>query len=189
MRSRNRPYIPSQNPIHAAARRCRITAVLLCPARQEKRQPQIHRATPISRPAAQENRITAATHRDRRYRPSLHNSEAPLCSRLIHNAERSEWHLLQMQCQTILFCRLPHRAARHSLSAAQECQTIRTVARYEIRKQNPFSSAVPLCKLQTWRARSQQQNIRLLLLLRDPVWQEIRLCHTVAHRQFPHKTV
>ena len=95
----------------------------------------------------------------------------------------------QMQCRTILFCRLPLRAARHSLSAAQECQTIRTVARYEIRKQNPFSSAVPLCKLQTWQARSQQQIIRLRLLLRDPVWQEIRLCHTAAHRQFPHKTV
>ena len=189
IRSRNRPYIPSQNPIHAAARRCRITAVLLCPARQEKRQPQIHRATPISRPAAQENRITAATHRDRRYRPSLHNSAAPLCSRLIHNAEHPEWQLLQMQCRTILFCRLPHRAARHNPSAAQECQTIRTVARYEIRKQNPFSSAVPLCKLQTWQARSQQQIIRLRLLLRDPVWQEIRLCRTAAHRQFPHKTV
>ena len=95
----------------------------------------------------------------------------------------------QMQCRTILFCRLPLRAARHNPSAAQECQTIRTVARYEIRKQNPFSSAVPLCKLQTWQARSQQQIIRLRLLLRDPVWQEIRLCHTAAHRQFPHKTV
>ena len=94
-----------------------------------------------------------------------------------------------MQCRTILFCRLPLRAARHNLSAAQECQTIRTAARYEIRKQNPFSSAVPLCKLQTWQARSQQQIIRLRLPLRDPVWQEIRLCHTAAHRQFPHKTV
>ena len=94
-----------------------------------------------------------------------------------------------MQCQTILHLRLPHPEARHSLSAAQECQTIRTVARYEIRKQNPFSSAVPLCKLQTWQARSQQQIIRLRLLLRDPVWQEIRLYHTAAHRQFPHKTV
>ena len=95
-----------------------------------------------------------------------------------------------MQCRTILFCRLPLRAARHSLSAAQECQqTIRTVAKYEIRKQNPFSSAVPLCKLQTWQARSQQQIIRLRLLLRDPVWQEIRLCRTAARRQFPRKTV
>ena len=63
IRSRNRPYILSRNPIRAAARRCRITAELLCPARQEKRQPQIRRATPISRPAAQESRITAATHR------------------------------------------------------------------------------------------------------------------------------
>ena len=188
-RSRNRPYIPSQNPIHAAARRCRITAELLCPARQEKRQPQIRRATPISRPVLQENRITAATHRDRRYRPSLHNSAAPLCSRLIHNAEHPEWQLLQMQCRTILFCRLPLRAARHSLSAAQECQTIRTVARYEIRKQNPFSSAVPLCKLQTWQARSQQQNIQLLLLLRGSAWQEIRLCRTAAYSQHLHQAV
>ena len=63
IRSRNRPYIPSQNPIHAAARRCRITAVLLCPARQEKRQAKIHRAVPVSRPAAQESRITAAIHK------------------------------------------------------------------------------------------------------------------------------
>ena len=94
----------------------------------------------------------------------------------------------QMQCQTILHRCLPHRATRHSLSAAQECQTIRTAARYEIRKQNPFSSAVPLCRLQTWQARSQQQIIRLRLLLRDPVWQEIRLCRTAAHRQLPHKT-
>ena len=94
-----------------------------------------------------------------------------------------------MQCQTILHRCLPLRAARHNLSAAQECQTIRTAARYEIRKQNPFSSAVPLCKLRTWQARSQQQIIQLHLLLRDPVWQEIRLCRTAAHRQFPHKTV
>ena len=95
----------------------------------------------------------------------------------------------QMQCQTILDRRLPLRAARHNLSAAQECQTIRTAARYEIRKQNPFSSAVPLCRLRTRQARSQQQNIRLHQFLRDPVWQEIRLCRTAAHRQFPHKTV
>ena len=128
-------------------------------------------------------------HRGRRCRPNPRSSAAPLCSRLIHNAERPEWQLLQMQCRTILFCCLPLRAARHSLSAAQECQTIRTVARYEIRKQNPFSSAVPLFRLPIWQARSQQQIIRLRLLLRDPVWQEIRLCHTAAHRQFPHKTV
>ena len=95
----------------------------------------------------------------------------------------------QMQCRTILFCRLPLRAARHSLSAAQECQTIRTVARYEIRKQNPFSSAVPLCKLQTWQARSQQQIIRLRLLLRGSVWQEIRLCRTAAYSQHPYQAV
>lgn len=116
IRSRNNPYIPNQNPIRAAARRCRITAVLLCPARQEKRQPQIRRAAPISQPAAQENRITVPTHRGRRYRPSRHNSAAPL-------------------------------------------------------------------------RRPRQQNIRLLRFLRDPVWQEIRLCRTAAHRQFPHKTV
>ena len=128
-------------------------------------------------------------HRDRRCRPNPRSIAAPLCSRLIHNAERPEWQLLQMQCRTILFCRLPLRAARHSLSAAQECQTIRTVARYEIRKQNPFSSAVPLCRLRTWQARSQQQIIQLRLLLRDPVWQEIHLCRIAAHRQFPHKTV
>ena len=95
----------------------------------------------------------------------------------------------QMQCQTILHRCLPHRATRHSLSAAQECQTIRTAARYEIRKQNPFSSAVPLCRLQTWQARSQQQIIRLRLLLRGSAWQEIRLCRTAARRQFPRKTV
>ena len=176
-------HIPSRNPIRAAARRCRITAELLCPARQEKRQPQIRRATPTSRLAAQENRITAATHRDRRYRPSLHNSAAPLCSRLILNAEHPEWHLLQMQCQTILHLRLPHPEARHSLSAAQE------KVRCSLRIQKRRSSAVPLCRLQTRQAHSQQQIIRLRLLLRGSAWQEIRLCRTAARRQFPHKTV
>lgn len=154
-----------------------------------KRQVKIRCAVPISRPVPQESPITAATHRGRRYRPSPHSSAAPLCSRLIHNAERPEWQLLQMQCRTILFCRLPLRAARHNLSAAQECQTIRTAARYEIRKQNPFSSAVPLCKLQTWQARSQQQNIRLLLPLRDPVWQETRLRRISVCSQHLHQTV
>ncbi len=189
MRSRNNPYIPNQNPIRAAARRCRITAARFRSVQQEKRQAKIHRALPFSRPVPQENRITAATYRDGRCRANLHSSAAPLCSSLIHNAERPEWRLRQMQCRTILFCRLPLRAARHNLSAAQECQTIRTAARYEIRKQNPFSSAVPLCKLRTWQAHSQQQNIRLRLLLRDPAWQEIRLWRTAAHRQLPHQAV
>lgn len=88
----------------------------------------------------------------------------------------------QMQCRTILFCRLPLRAARHSLSAAQE------KVRCSLRIQKRRSSAVPLCRLRTWQARSQQQNIQLLLLLRGSAWQEIRLCRTAAHRQFPHKT-
>ena len=88
-----------------------------------------------------------------------------------------------MQCRTILFCRLPHRAARHSLSAAQE------KVKCSLRIQKRRSSAVPLCRLRTWQARSQQQIIRLRLLLRDPVWQEIRLCRTAARRQFPRKTV
>lgn len=188
MRSRNNPYIPNQNPIRAAAHRHRITLAWFRSVRQEKRQTKIRRAVLFSRPAAQENRITAATHRDRRYSPNPRSSAAPLCSRMTHS-EAHRMRPRQMQCRTILFCRLPLRAARHNPSAAQECQTIRTVARYEIRKQNPFSSAVPLCKLQTWQARSQQQIIRLRLLLRDPVWQEIRLCHTAAHRQFPRKTV
>ena len=183
IRSRNRPYIPSRNPIRATAQQCRIAAGLFCPVRQEKRQAQIRRATPISRPAAQENRITAATHRGRRYRPSLHNSAAPLCSRLTHS-EAHRMRPRQMQCQTILHLRLPHPEARHSLSAAQE------KLRCSLRIQKRRSSAVPLCRLRTRLAHSsRQQNIRLLRFLRDPVWQEIRLCHTAAHRQFPHKTV
>ena len=188
IRSRNRPYIPNQNPICAAAHRHRIMLARFRSARQEKRQAKIHRALPFSQPTAQENPITAATHRGRRYRPNLRSRAALLRSRLTHSGAhriRSR----QMQRQTTLHRRLPLRAARHNLSAAQECQTIRTAARYEIRKQNPFSSAVPLCKLRTWQARSQQQIIQLHLLLRDPVWQEIRLCRTAAHRQFPHKTV
>ena len=88
-----------------------------------------------------------------------------------------------MQCRTILHLRLPLRAARHSLSAAQE------KVRCSLRIQKRRSSAVPLCRLRTWQARSQQQNIQLLLLLRGSAWQEIRLCRTAAHRQFPHKTV
>ena len=182
-RSRSRPYIPSRNPIRAAVRRCRITTVLLCPARQEKRQPQIRRATPISRPAAQENRITAAMHRGRRCRPNPRSSAAPLCSRLIHNAERPEWQLLQMQCRTVLHLRLPHPEARHNLSAAQE------KLRCSLRIQKRRSSAVPLCRLRTWQARSQQQIIRLRLLLRDPVWQEIRPRRTAAYSQHLHQAV
>ena len=182
IRSRNRPYIPSRNPIRAAAHRHRIAAGLFCPVRQEKQQAKILRAAPISQPAAQGNRITAATHRGRRYRPSLHSSEAPSCSRLTHSRAR-RIQPLQMRCQTILHRCLPLRATRHSLSAAQE------KVRCSLRIQKRRSSAVPLCRLRTWQARSQQQIIRLRLLLRDPVWQEIRLCHTAAHRQFPHKTV
>ena len=162
MRSRNKPYIPSQNSIRAAAHRYRIMLARFRSVRQEKRQAKIHRALPFSRPVLQESRITAATHRGRRYRPSLHNSAALLCSRLIHNAEHPEWHLLQMQCQTILHLRLPHPEALHSLSAVQE------KVRCSLRIQKRRSSAVPLCRLRTWQARSQQQNIQLLLLLRDP---------------------
>ena len=88
-----------------------------------------------------------------------------------------------MQCQTILHLRLPHPEARHSLSAAQE------KVRCSLRIQKRRSSAIPLCRLRTWQARSQQQNIQLLLLLRGSAWQEIRLCRTAARRQFPHKTV
>mgnify|MGYP004634967271 CR=1 FL=1 len=120
---RSRAYIPSRNPTRAAVQRHRIMLARFRSVRQEKRQVKIRRALPFSQPTAQENPITAATHRGRRYRPSLHNS------------------------------------------------------------------AAPLCRLRTWQARSQQQIIRLRLLLRGSAWQEIRLCHTAAHRQLPHKTV
>ena len=89
----------------------------------------------------------------------------------------------QMQCQTILHLRLPLRAVRHNLSAAQE------KVRCSLRIQKRRSSAVPLCRLRTWQARSQQQNIQLLLLLRGSAWQEICPRRTAAHCQFPHKTV
>ena len=180
--SRNRPYILNRNPIRAAAHRCRIAAGLFCPARLEKRQAQIRRAVPISRPAAQESRITAAAHMDRRYRANPHSSEAPLCSHRTHSGA----HRIQprpMQRQTLRHRRLPLRAARHSLSAAQE------KVRCSLRIQKLRSSAVPLCRLRTRQAHSsRQQNIRLLRFLRDPVWQEIRLCRTAAHRQLPRKT-
>ena len=90
----------------------------------------------------------------------------------------------QMQCQTILHLRLPHPEARHNLSAAQE------KVRCSLRIQKRRSSAVPLCRLRTWQERRpRQQNVRLCRYPLNPVWQEIRLCHTVAHRQFPRKTV
>ena len=89
----------------------------------------------------------------------------------------------QMQCQTILHRCLPLRATRHSLSAAQE------KVRCSLRIQKRRSSAVPLCRLRTWQARSQQQIIRLRLLLRDPVWQEIRLRRTAAYSQHLHQAV
>ena len=181
--SRNRPYIPNQNPIRAAAQQCRIAAGLFCPARQEKRQAKIHRAVPVSRPAAQESRITAAIHRGSRYRPNPHSSAAPLCSRLTHSGA----HRIQprpMQRQTLRLRRLALRAARHSLSAAQE------KVRCSLRIQKLRSSAVPLRRLRTWQPHSsQQQNIRLLRFLRDPVWQEIRLCRTSAYSQHLHQAV
>ena len=124
IRSRNRTHIPSRNPIRAAAQRCRIAVWSLLSVQQEKQQHRIRRAVPISRPVRQENRITAAMHKARRYGA------------------------------------------------------------------NPRSSAVPLCRLRTRQAHSsRRQNIRLRLLLRDPVWQEIHLCHTAAHRQHPRQTV
>lgn len=89
----------------------------------------------------------------------------------------------QMQCQTILHLRLPLRAVRHNLSAAQE------KVRCSLRIQKRRSSAVPLCRLRTWQAHSQQQNIRLLRFLRDPVWQEIRLRRTAAYSQHLHQAV
>ena len=124
------------------------------PARQEKRQVKIRRAAPISRPVSQESRITAATHRGIRYRANPHSNAVPSYSSLTHSGA----HLirsLQMQCRTILFCRLPLRAARHSLSAAQE------KVRCSLRIQKPRSSAIPLCRLRTRQVRSQQQNIRI----------------------------
>ena len=164
IRSRNRPYIPSRNPIRAAARRCRITVGLLCPAPQE-------------------SRITAAAYRGRRYRPNPHSSAAPSCGRLTHNAERPEWRLPQTRCRTIRLRRLPLRVTRHSLSAMQE------KVRCSLHILKLCSSAVPLCRLRTWQARSQQQNIWLLLLLRGSAWQEIRLCRTAAYSQHPYQTV
>ena len=89
----------------------------------------------------------------------------------------------QMQCRTILHLRLPHPEALHSLSAVQE------KVKCSLRIQKRRSSAVPLCRLRTWQARSQQQIIRLRLLLRDPVWQEIRLCRTAAYSQHLHQAV
>ena len=89
----------------------------------------------------------------------------------------------QMQCQTILHRFLPLRAARHSLSAAQE------KVRCSLRIQKRRSSAVPLCRLRTWQARSQQQNIHLLLLLRGSAWQEICPRRTAAYSQHLHQAV
>ena len=88
-----------------------------------------------------------------------------------------------MQCQTILHLRLPHPEARHSLSAVQE------KVRCSLRIQKRRSSAVPLCRLRTWQARSQQQIIRLRLLLRDPAWQEICPRRTAAYSQHLHQAV
>ena len=189
IRSRNNPYIPNRNPIRAAAQRCRIMLARFRSVRREKWQEQIRRAVLLSQPAPQESRITAAAHMDRSHRPNPHSSAAPSCSQPMHNEVRPEWQLPQTQRRTSLRLRLLPRTAQHTLSAMQEYQTIRMAVNHKIRKRNLFNSAVPLCRLRTWQARSQQQNIRLHLFLRDPVWQEIRLCRTAAHRQFPHKTV
>ena len=89
----------------------------------------------------------------------------------------------QMQCRTVLHLRLPHPEARHNLSAAQE------KLRCSLRIQKRRSSAVPLCRLRTWQARSQQQNIQLLLLLRGSAWQEICPRRTAAYSQHPYQAV
>lgn len=88
-----------------------------------------------------------------------------------------------MQRQTLRLRRPALRAARHSLSAAQE------KVRCSLRIQKRRSSAVPLCRLQTRQAHSQQQIIRLRLLLRGSAWQEIRLCRTAAYSQHPYQAV
>ena len=119
MRSRNNPYIPNQNSIRAAAHRYRIMLARFRSVRQEKRQVKIRCAVPISRSVPQESRIIAAMHRDRRYRPNPRSSAAPLYSRTTHRGAH-RMRPLQMQGQTILHRRLPLRAIRHSLSAAQE---------------------------------------------------------------------
>ena len=90
---------------------------------------------------------------------------------------------LQMQCRTVLHLRLPHPEALHSLSAVQE------KVRCSLRIQKRRSSAVPLCRLRTWQARSQQQIIRLRLLLRGSAWQEIRPRRTAAYSQHLHQAV
>ena len=84
--------------------------------------------------------------------------------------------------------RNPIRAAAIRRLVPQESRITAAMHRGRRFRPNPRSSAVPLCRLQTRQAHSQQQIIRLRLLLRDPVWQEIRLCRTAAHRQLPHKT-
>ena len=89
----------------------------------------------------------------------------------------------QMQCRTVLHLRLPHPEARHNLSAAQE------KVRCSLRIPKRRSSAVPLCKLQTWQAHSQQQIIRLRLLLRGSAWQEICPRRTAAYSQHLHQAV
>ena len=88
-----------------------------------------------------------------------------------------------MQCQTILHRCLPLRAVRHNLSAAQE------KVRCSLRIQKRRSSAVPLCRLQTRQAHSQQQIIRLRLLLRGSAWQEICPRRTAAYSQHLHQAV
>ncbi len=139
--------------------------------------------TPFSRPAAQENRITAATHRGRRYRPSLRSSAAPLCSRLTHS-EAHRMRPRQMQCRTVLHLTsaTPRSPAQPVGSAGKgQMQSAHTET---TQQRSTFVQAPNVAG-----ASSQQQNIRLLRFLRDSVWQEIRLCRTAAHRQFPHKTV
>ena len=126
---------------------------------------------------------------DRSHRPNPHSSAAPSCSQPMHNEVRPEWQLPQTQRRTSLRLRLLPRTAQHTLSAMQEYQTIRMAVNHKIRKRNLFNSAVPLCRLRTWQACSnRRRNVQLLPPLRDPVWQEIRLCRTAAHRQLPHKT-
>ena len=195
MRSRNRPYIPSRNPIRAAAHRYRIMLARFRSVRQEKRQVKIRCAVPISRPVPQESRITAATHRGRRYRPNPRSSAARSCSRLkrpyrLRRKPRPKWRQLQTRCQTSLLHRMLRPAVLQIPSAAQERQIIQTPVRYEICSQKLPISAARLSRHRVRRAiRSRQQSIQLRRSFRVPAWQEIHPRRTSAYSQHPRQAV
>ncbi len=110
--------------------------------------------TLFSRPAAQESRITVPTYRGRRYRPSLHNSAALLCSRL--DAQRAPNGSCakcnaEQSCFAVCHPRKTAYRQRRNTKPSEWRSGAKCASRIR-------SAAQHLCAGQTWQARSSRSS-------------------------------